>query len=192
MAKRRAGNGRSCPLYPVGRSDARLSGAFGASRAKRAAVCTTPESCPPDSGSPEYHQVLALQRKGRSESFTSSCAIYDYFKSLKYQPGEHFYAVGLDYKNRTTVISKVAQGGRKNVDVDTRLVFAPLLASGALNFALVHQHPSGDPGPSHDDIAMTRRLRDGGKLLGLALVDHIIIGDNNYVSMRDTGVDAVF
>ncbi len=178
--------GDKCIRYPEGRNDAKLSGTF---RGARAPTCTSPEACPPDSSFPDYNQVLQVKRgKPKGVRFACSRDFYDYFKSLKYAPGEHFYAIGLNNKNEVQVISKVAQGSGSEVQIDRRLVFGPLLTAGAMRFALIHQHPSGDPRPSPEDMAITRVLKEGGDLLGLALVDHVVVGDEGYVSLRDAGV----
>ena len=184
--------GRSCPLYPVGRSDAKLRFA-GVTRGKKV-VCTGPEPCPPDSESPEYHQVIQVRRKPRSVPLTSACAVFDYFRSLRYRASEAVYAIGLNQRNTVTVISKVSDGGLASAPIDTRTVFGPLLAAGSARFMMVHNHPSGDLKESIDDVAITRRFKDAGDLLGLALVDHVIIGENpvngeaGFTSLRYKGL----
>lgn len=193
MAKRRSkiDSGRSCPLYPVGRSDAKMR--FAGFAGTKSSVCVSPDSCPPDSKFPEYHQVIQVRRKARTPSFTSSCNIFDYFKNLKHKPSEAFYAVGLDNKNRVTVINKVADGGVDSASVDRRTLFAPLIAAGSARFVLIHNHPSGELRPSPEDHALTEDVAKAGKLLGMALLDHLVIGESvtggaNYVSFRDAGM----
>ena len=58
----------------------------------------------------------------------------------------------------------------------------------AVNFVLVHNHPSGDPTPSRDDVKVTEQIRCAGELLGIQLLDHVIIGDHSYISLREKGI----
>jgi len=68
-------------------------------------------------------------------------------------------------------------------------VFKPALLAGASALLVAHNHPSGDPEPSADDLALTRRLVSAGNLLGIELLDHIVLGENGrFVSLRDRGV----
>lgn len=66
-----------------------------------------------------------------------------------------------------------------------REIFRGAIATSAYAIALIHNHPSGDPMPSDSDIKVTEMLRDAGELLGISLMDHVIIGDGRYCSMRD-------
>lgn len=68
-----------------------------------------------------------------------------------------------------------------------REIFIEALRCQAVNLILVHNHPSGDPEPSDDDILLTQRVRESGKMIGIFLLDHVIIGDNRYVSLRERG-----
>ena len=66
-----------------------------------------------------------------------------------------------------------------------REIFLEALKSKAVSIILLHNHPSGDPSPSQNDISITRRVKELGEFLGITLVDHIIIGDNSYVSLNE-------
>ncbi len=72
--------------------------------------------------------------------------------------------------------------------ISTREVFKEALSHGAVFFMLLHNHPSGDPTPSKEDILMTSTLREAGEIMDIKLIDHIIIGDNKYISIRELGL----
>jgi DNA repair protein RadC len=81
----------------------------------------------------------------------------------------------------------ISQGTLTSSPVHPREVFAPAVRHSAAAVVLVHNHPSGDPQPSADDLDITRRLADAGRLLGVRVVDHVIVGDGSFVSLADRG-----
>lgn len=98
---------------------------------------------------------------------------------------EVFIVVGVDIRNGLLDIVEVARGSVHTVEVHPREVFRPLVRMAAAGGVVVHNHPSGDPTPSPDDIALTRRLRDAGMLLGMPIIDHVVIGDGAYRSITE-------
>lgn len=115
--------------------------------------------------------------------------LYDLFKlELRDQRQENFYIVMLDSMNGIIKQEKIALGGLSSVQVISREVFTPAIREAAVSVALVHNHPSGNPEPSDDDIHLTQQLRKAGELLNIDVVDHIIIGDNRYVSFVDNNI----
>jgi len=100
---------------------------------------------------------------------------------------ERFFAIGLDARNRVISRHLVAVGSLTTCIISPREVFAPLIRRHAAAAILAHNHPSGEPSPSAEDIELTRRLADAGKLLGIAILDHIVIGGDSYYSFRDAG-----
>ena len=82
----------------------------------------------------------------------------------------------------------VSIGELAATNVHPREVFSPAIRKGAAGIVVVHNHPSGDPTPSTEDIAATRRLMEASRIVGIKLVDHVIIGDGNYVSLRVEGI----
>lgn len=100
---------------------------------------------------------------------------------------EHFLAVLLDTKNRVLRSQTIFIGTLDSSLVHPREVYRAAVREGAACWIAVHNHPSGDPTPSPEDIAITKRLKEAGELLGIALLDHIIIGDGNYTSLRERG-----
>ncbi len=100
---------------------------------------------------------------------------------------EHFLAVMLDTKNRVVRTETISIGTLDSSLVHPREVYRMVIREGAACWIAVHNHPSGDPTPSPEDIAITRRLKEAGELLGVELLDHLIIGDGNYTSLRERG-----
>lgn len=91
-------------------------------------------------------------------------------------PQEYFIALGLSSTMEPLGIVEVAQGGVASTHVDPRVIFSALLLMGAVGFIVLHNHPSGDAQPSSDDIALTKVLYQGSKVLSLHLFDHIVVG----------------
>jgi DNA repair protein RadC len=96
---------------------------------------------------------------------------------------EVFLAIGVDIRNGLLDIVEVARGSVASVEVHPREVFRPLLRMAAAGGVLVHNHPSGDPTPSPEDVELTRRLREVGQLIGIPIIDHVVIGDRSYRSI---------
>lgn len=103
---------------------------------------------------------------------------------------EHFVVLLLDQKNKIIGIHTVSTGSLTASVVHPREVLKICILSNAAAFVGGHNHPSGDPQPSAEDRALTIRLRDAGKLMGIALLDHVIIGDGTetYFSFADEGL----
>ncbi|MEE9145791.1 MAG: JAB domain-containing protein [Candidatus Tectomicrobia bacterium] len=100
---------------------------------------------------------------------------------------EHFIVLLLDRKNNVTGINTVAIGSLSATVVHPREVFTPAILDKAAAIILAHNHPSGDPAPSPEDKAMTRKLVEAGKILGIQVLDHIIVGDERAYSFADEG-----
>ena len=86
---------------------------------------------------------------------------------------------------RESVISK---GTVNSSLISPREIFIEALRCGAVALILVHNHPSGDPAPSKEDELMTRRVFEAGQMIGIYLLDHVIIGDTTYISLRERGI----
>lgn len=107
---------------------------------------------------------------------------------LRDEKQEKFFLLSLDIKSCLIRYDVVFIGTIDQALVHPREVYARALKRGAARIIVAHNHPSGDPMPSYDDELVTRRLRDAGKLIGIELVDHIIIGNGRSVSLREMGV----
>ncbi|MEM1413331.1 MAG: DNA repair protein RadC [Myxococcota bacterium] len=101
---------------------------------------------------------------------------------------EHFVAIPLDAKARPMGERLVAKGSRTACLVEPADAFRPLVEAGAVSVLFAHNHPSGDPTPSLDDLALTERLRRAGEVLGIEVVDHVVIGASRHFSFRDEGL----
>lgn len=98
---------------------------------------------------------------------------------------EVFIVLGVDIRNGLLDIVEVARGSVAGVEVHPREVFRPLVRMAAAGGVLVHNHPSGDATPSTEDIELTRRLREVGRLIGIPIIDHVVIGDRSYRSIAE-------
>ena len=101
---------------------------------------------------------------------------------------EHFIALLLDVRGRLVKMVEVAIGDLDSSIVHPREVFKEAVASSAASVILVHNHPSGDTTPSEDDIGLTRRLLEAGRLMGIDVLDHVIIAGGGFTSLKSEGV----
>ncbi len=100
---------------------------------------------------------------------------------------EQFGIVLLDSKHRVLRTTVVASGTLNSTIVHPRDVFREAMLGAAAAIVVFHNHPSGDPSPSPDDVELTRRLRAAGVLMGIEVVDHIVLGDARYCSLKEMG-----
>ena len=100
---------------------------------------------------------------------------------------EQFIIACLNTKNEPTNISIVSVGTLNKAIVHPREVFKTAILSNAANVIAFHNHPSGDTEPSQQDIQLTNRLYEAGELLGIKLLDHLIIGDGTFTSLKEKG-----
>lgn len=100
---------------------------------------------------------------------------------------EQFGIVLLDSKHRVLRTTVVASGTLNSTIVQPRDVFREAMLGAAAAIVVFHNHPSGDPSPSPDDVELTRRLRAAGVLMGIEVVDHIVLGDARYCSLKEMG-----
>jgi len=107
---------------------------------------------------------------------------------LQDEDRECFLVVCLDTKNQPTAINVVSIGTLNSSLVHPREVFKVAILANANGVILSHNHPSGDPTPSHEDKEVTNRLIEAGKVLGIEILDHVVIGSNHrYVSLKERG-----
>ena len=107
---------------------------------------------------------------------------------LRYEKKEHFYCVMLNAKGEILEEKEISVGDLNSSTVHPREVFAGAVKRSAGSMVCVHNHPSGTPEPSRDDIDTTKRLVQAGQLMGIPIIDHIIIGDGKYMSMKAEGL----
>lgn len=170
---------------------------FGSLRAMTAAAAA--ELClVPGIGPAKAAEILALGELARrfaatplapGARFTSSREVFTHFhERLRDRKKEVFLSLLLDSKNRVLREIQVSEGSLNASIVHPREVFQPIIRESAAAVLFVHNHPSGDPDPSREDLELTSRLRDAGALMGVRVLDHIIIGSGRYVSLADRGL----
>lgn len=101
---------------------------------------------------------------------------------------EYLYMMCLNTKNEVIGVFRVSQGNISSSIVHPREVFKRACIMNSASIIIAHNHPSGNPQPSKEDIDITRRLVECGKILGIDVLDHIIIGEDKYVSLKEKGI----
>lgn len=137
----------------------------------------------------EVGRRLQATNLERGHRYTNSREIFEHFHSrfCDYRR-EVFVTLMLDAKNRIIREEQVSEGSLTSSIVHPREVFSPILRESAAAVIFVHNHPSGDPNPSQEDLEITRRLKEAGDLMGVRVLDHVIIGAGDYVSLADRGL----
>ena len=128
------------------------------------------------------------QYLGTGSRFTSPAQVFETFRFLMQETKEHFATLHLDGKNKVVCMDLVSIGSLNQSIVHPREVYKTACLSNASSLILIHQHPSGDATPSQEDIAITRRLREAGELMGIKILDHVIVGEGEYVSFVERGL----
>ncbi|MDD5949469.1 MAG: DNA repair protein RadC [Lachnospiraceae bacterium] len=133
----------------------------------------------------ELAKRLSLCQKRSQIVFTDSQSVAEYYMEFMRQyDREHFWLLLLDSKNALLKELELSVGTISAALASPREVMIEALRYEAVHFILLHNHPSGNPSPSDADIKVTRKLQQAGELLDIQLLDHIIIGEQQYVSMR--------
>jgi len=107
---------------------------------------------------------------------------------LRYFPEERFYTLLLDTRHQVIKSQEISVGTLNASLVHPREVFRTAIREGAAAIIAGHNHPSGDPAPSKEDIALTLRLAQAGELLGIPLLDHVVVGEGRYISLKEKGL----
>jgi len=163
------------------------------------AAASSAELCQrPGIGPAKAAELLAVFEIGRrfartelapGSRYTCSREVFlHYHEQLRDRKQEVFFTLLLDSKNRLLREVRVSEGSLNASIVHPREVFAPAVRESAAAVLFVHNHPSGDPTPSREDLELTARLRQAGELMGVRVLDHVIIGSGNYVSFADRGL----
>ena len=119
--------------------------------------------------------------------FTSSKNVMDYFSPLADEPREVVIAAYMDNKHRVLSVEEVSRGTLTASLFEPRAILQGALLTNAAALIVVHNHPSGDPRPSPEDISVTKSLKQTAELLPVRFLDHVIIGRGNYISLGDKG-----
>ncbi len=132
-------------------------------------------------------RIASLNREEKDIIKSPKDAAQILMPELRYLTQEVFKIILLDIKNQIIAIPMISKGGLSSSIVHPREVFKEAIKHSSAAMLLIHNHPSGIPEPSRDDINITKKLIDAGKIVGIDVLDHIIIGDGIFVSMKEKG-----
>lgn len=136
-------------------------------------------------------QKLRLVRTGKvcedAPRYTTPSQVYLECRGMIKLDREHFVALHLDGKNRMIAVETISIGSLNQAIVEPREVFKSAVYNNSAALIVVHNHPTGDPTPSPEDIMITNRLKEAGEIIGIRIIDHIIIGSSSFYSMAANG-----
>jgi len=112
---------------------------------------------------------------------------YEYLKEMQYLDHEEFVVLGLNIKNEVLFKNTVFVGSLNSSIVHPRETFKALIRRSCASAIVAHNHPSGNPAPSQEDISVTKRLQEVGQLVGIEILDHIIVGQGRFISLNEKG-----
>jgi DNA repair protein RadC len=127
---------------------------------------------------------LPRETKSPEEAYKAITAI----TSVEQEAQEVFGVLLMNTKHKIVAVHEVSRGTLSASMVHPREVFKTAVLHNAAAIICFHNHPSGDPEPSKEDIEITKRLVEAGKIMGIEILDHIIVGDDRYVSLKERGV----
>ncbi|MGR3220795.1 MAG: JAB domain-containing protein [Candidatus Anammoxibacter sp.] len=133
-------------------------------------------------------RIPKTAHKCLGEKIRHSQQIYKLFEDMWKECVEKFYVLHMDNKHVIQAVQLVSMGHLTASVVHPREVYKAALVAGSAAVAFVHNHPAGEPKPSDEDIAITRRLQKVGDLVGIEVLDHVIVGDSKYFSLKDKGL----
>lgn len=128
----------------------------------------------------------ATAQEGLNFSTPASIAKY-YMEDLRHATQEQMKLLMLNTKARLIGETDISKGTVNATVISPRELFLEALQKNAVSIILMHNHPSGDPTPSREDVLLTKRVQEAGELIGIELLDHIIIGNNCYISLKEKG-----
>lgn len=137
----------------------------------------------------EISRRIAKEKRKNGFTVTSPSSIAQYYmEDMRHWDTEKVVLVLLNTKNKIITDKVITSGTVNSCLISPREIFLTAMEYKAVSIILLHNHPSGYPIPSREDIASTKRVKDAGALLGINLIDHIIIGDNDYSSLKEKGL----
>ncbi len=137
----------------------------------------------------ELGKRLAVSTRPASISLTSPQDVARFLmEEMRYYQKEYFRIVLLNTKNQIISVEDVSVGSLNSSIVHPREIFNHPVKKSAASILLVHNHPSGDPSPSKEDLDVTKRLIEAGNILGIQVLDHVIVGDGRYLSFKEEGL----
>ncbi len=136
----------------------------------------------------ELSRRIAKTQAARSVNFTDPETVAEYYmEDFRHEEQEKLLIIMLNCKGGLLGEEVVSKGTVNGTMISPREIFLSAMKFQAVSIILLHNHPSGDPTPSEEDFLLTKRVRESGELLGIPLLDHIIIGDQQAVSFRQQG-----
>ncbi|HEX7507333.1 MAG TPA: DNA repair protein RadC [Polyangia bacterium] len=136
----------------------------------------------------EIGRRVTGSRPERGQHLGNAADVWTHYRArLGTSAVEEFWMLALDVRHRVLLEACVARGSLTGVEVHPRDVFRTLIRSGAASVIFCHNHPSGDPAPSRQDLELTTRLRQVGELCGIAVLDHVVVASDGFVSLASRG-----
>ncbi|WP_110953365.1 RadC family protein [Anaerosinus massiliensis] len=137
----------------------------------------------------ELGKRLAMNPTNERYKIHAPQDVADYVMArLRYENREYFMGMLLNTKNHVLATPTISIGSLSASIVHPRELFREAIHYAAASIILIHNHPSGDPNPSKEDLFVTEKLVKAGKLMDISVLDHVIIGDNRYISLKETGI----
>lgn len=130
---------------------------------------------------------LHNEKQKQTVQITAPKDIAVYMQDMEHLEQEEFRIIMLNTRNKIIGQPMISRGTVNATLVSPREIFNPAIKAMATNIILVHNHPSGDPAPSKEDISVTNTVMKAGNIVGIKVLDHVIIGKNKYCSMKETG-----
>lgn len=136
----------------------------------------------------ELAKRISKADRSHTSCFTSPRQIADYYmEDMRHLQHEEILLIMMNTKNQIIKEERISVGTVNASILSPREVYVHALSNRAVHIVLLHNHPSGDPTPSREDIQITGTIKKAGELIGIGLMDHIIIGDNKYISLKEKG-----
>lgn len=137
----------------------------------------------------ELSMRMATAKRETDICFLNAQSVaFAYMESMRHLEREHFVVIFLDHKSRRIKDETLSVGDGRSTIISTREIMIKAFECHAFSIILLHNHPSGDPTPSRQDIALTEEISEACELVEIRLLDHLIIGDNTYTSLKEKGV----
>ncbi len=137
----------------------------------------------------ELGKRLAMSSLNNTPCIKSPLDVANIFmEEMRYYKKEYFKIILLNTKNQIIAVEDISIGILNSSLVHPREVFVRAIKKSSSSIILLHNHPSGNPEPSTEDIKITKRLIEAGKIIGIEILDHVIIGDGKYISMKEISV----
>ena len=136
----------------------------------------------------EFSRRVLDRGMGMDKPITSPADALSELRSIRDLKKEHFIAIFLNARNQVIKTETISIGSLNASLVHPREMFAPAVGISAASVILGHNHPSGDVTPSREDIELTRRMVQAGEILGIEVVDHLIVGSDRFISMKEANV----